>query len=156
MENLDYGVIGNCRTAALVSKRGSIDWFCLPDFDSLLIFAKLLDEEKGGSFHFEVSDEYTIIQNYHDHTNILLTQFESPEKWRLEANAIKAEDDFGVPTSSFTICTFWLIEALFVIGEKEEAREIFEKMISYSNHVGLYSEDLDFQTKQQLGNFPQA
>lgn len=68
----------------------------------------------------------------------------------------KAEDDFGKPTSSFTICTFWLIEALFVIGEKEEARRIFESMISYSNHVGLYSEDLDFDTKRQLGNFPQA
>ncbi|MFA5650321.1 MAG: glycoside hydrolase family 15 protein, partial [Proteiniphilum sp.] len=79
MENLDYGVIGNCRTAALVSKRGSIDWFCLPDFDSPSIFAKLLDEEKGGSFHFEVSDDYTITQNYHGHTNILLTRFESPE-----------------------------------------------------------------------------
>lgn len=68
----------------------------------------------------------------------------------------KAEDDFGKPTSSFTICTFWLIEALFVIGETEEARHIFESMISYSNHVGLYSEDLDFETKRQLGNFPQA
>lgn len=78
MENLDYGVIGNCRTAALVSKRGSIDWFCLPDFDSPSIFAKLLDEEKGGSFHFEVSDDYTITQNYHGNTNILLTRFESP------------------------------------------------------------------------------
>ena len=79
MENLDYGVIGNCRTAALVSKKGSIDWFCLPDFDSPSIFAKLLDEEKGGSFHFEVSDDYTITQNYHGNTNILLTRFESPE-----------------------------------------------------------------------------
>ncbi len=79
MNNLDYGVIGNCRTAALVSKRGSIDWFCLPDFDSPSVFAKLLDEEKGGSFHFEVSDEYTVSQNYHGHTNMLLTRFESPE-----------------------------------------------------------------------------
>ena len=79
MENLDYGVIGNCRTAALVSKKGSIDWFCLPDFDSPSIFAKLLDEEKGGSFHFQVSEEYTITQNYHGHTNILLTRFESPD-----------------------------------------------------------------------------
>lgn len=68
----------------------------------------------------------------------------------------RAEDDFGKPTSSFTICTFWLIEALFVIGEVDEAREIFESMISYSNHVGLYSEDLDFESKRQLGNFPQA
>ncbi len=68
----------------------------------------------------------------------------------------KAEDDFGVPTSSFTICTFWLIDALLVIGERDDARKIFESMISYSNHVGLYSEDLDFKTKRQLGNFPQA
>ena len=68
----------------------------------------------------------------------------------------KSADDFGVPASSFTICTFWLIEALYLIGEREEARDLFEKMISYSNHVGLYSEDLDFRTKRQLGNFPQA
>ncbi|HBG57782.1 MAG TPA: glycoside hydrolase family 15 protein, partial [Porphyromonadaceae bacterium] len=68
----------------------------------------------------------------------------------------KAADDFGVPGSSFTICTFWLIEALYVIGERDEAKDIFEKMISYSNHLGLYSEDLDFKTKRQLGNFPQA
>jgi Glucoamylase and related glycosyl hydrolases len=79
MNNLDYGVIGNCRTAALVSKKGSIDWFCLPDFDAPSIFAKLLDETKGGSFSFEVSDEYTIHQNYLGHTNILSTQYRSDE-----------------------------------------------------------------------------
>lgn len=79
MDNLDYGIIGNCRTAALVSKTGSIDWFCLPDFDSPSIFAKLLDEEKGGSFHFEVSEDYTITQNYNGNTNILMTRFETPE-----------------------------------------------------------------------------
>lgn len=79
MKNLDYGIIGNCRTAALVSKTGSIDWFCLPDFDAPSIFAKLLDDEAGGSFHFEVSDAYTVTQKYHGHTNMLLTQFESSE-----------------------------------------------------------------------------
>ena len=79
MDNLDYGVIGNCRTAALVSKKGSIDWFCLPDFDSPSVFAKILDEDKGGSFYFQVTDDYTITQNYHGHTNILLTRFESPQ-----------------------------------------------------------------------------
>jgi GH15 family glucan-1,4-alpha-glucosidase len=65
-------------------------------------------------------------------------------------------DDFGRLSSSFTICTFWLIRALFVIGQKEEAFEIFNKIIGYSNHLGLFSEDLDFETKRQLGNFPQA
>ncbi|MFP4547768.1 MAG: glycoside hydrolase family 15 protein [Fidelibacterota bacterium] len=66
------------------------------------------------------------------------------------------KDDFGVPGSSFTICTFWLIESLYVIGEEERATEIFDKVLSYSNHLGLFSEDLDFKTKRLLGNFPQA
>lgn len=65
-------------------------------------------------------------------------------------------DDFGTPSSAFTICTFWLIRALYVIGEKTEARAIFDRMLTYSNHVGLFSEDLDFDTKELLGNFPQA
>ena len=68
----------------------------------------------------------------------------------------KITDDFGQPSSSFTICTFWLIRALFVIGEKEEALKIFNQLLSYSNHLGFFSEDLDFETKRQLGNFPQA
>lgn len=68
----------------------------------------------------------------------------------------KNHDDFGLPSSSFTICTFWLIRALYVIGEKEEALKVFNQLLSYSNHVGLFSEDLDFETKRQLGNFPQA
>ena len=79
MNNLDYGVIGNCRTAALISKEGSIDWFCLPDFDSPSVFSKLLDENKGGSFSFEVSSDYTISQKYFKNTNILSTWYESEE-----------------------------------------------------------------------------
>jgi GH15 family glucan-1,4-alpha-glucosidase len=51
---------------------------------------------------------------------------------------------------------FLLIRALFVIGEKEEALKIFNQLLSYSNHLGFFSEDLDFETKRQLGNFPQA
>ncbi|MGQ1785136.1 glycoside hydrolase family 15 protein [Saccharicrinis sp. GN24d3] len=66
------------------------------------------------------------------------------------------QDDFGLPKSSFTICTFWLINALYKIGEKEAAIERFEQLLTYNNHLGLFSEDLDFETKQQLGNFPQA
>jgi len=65
-------------------------------------------------------------------------------------------DDFGVPTSAFTICTFWMIRALFMIDRQEEARVMFNEMITYSNNLGLFSEDLDFETKSQLGNFPQA
>ncbi|MEO1010701.1 MAG: glycoside hydrolase family 15 protein [Bacteroidota bacterium] len=68
----------------------------------------------------------------------------------------KNEDDFGLPSSSFTICTFWFINSLFKIGEEEKAAALFEKTLSYSNHLGLFSEDIDFKTKRLLGNFPQA
>ena len=68
----------------------------------------------------------------------------------------KNEDDFGLPSSSFTICTFWFINSLFRIGEEEKARKHFDQLLSYSNHLGLFSEDIDFKTKRLLGNFPQA
>jgi len=79
MEQLNYGAVGNCRTAALISKEGSIDWFCFPDFDSPSIFAKILDKDKGGCLSFITNDEYKISQKYIDHTNILSTTFESEE-----------------------------------------------------------------------------
>jgi GH15 family glucan-1,4-alpha-glucosidase len=79
MENLNFGVIGNCRTAALVSRVGSIDWCCFPDFDSPSVFAKILDQRRGGHFGFKVADNYVITQRYMPHTNILITSFESPD-----------------------------------------------------------------------------
>lgn len=68
----------------------------------------------------------------------------------------KNKDDFGLPSSSFTICTFWYINSLFKIGEEKEAKRQFERLTSFSNHLGLMSEDIDFKTKRLLGNFPQA
>jgi len=75
MDNLDYGIIGNCRSAALISKTGSIDWCCLPEFDSPSVFAKLLDENIGGSFEVNVNESYEITQKYEQYTNILITSF---------------------------------------------------------------------------------
>ncbi len=68
----------------------------------------------------------------------------------------KNEDDFGLPSSSFTVCTFWFINSLYKIGEKEKSKKLFDKLLSYSNHLGLFSEDIDFSSKLLLGNFPQA
>ncbi len=65
-------------------------------------------------------------------------------------------DDFGKPSSSFTICTFWLIDSLYKTGRKKEAKDMFDQLLSYSNHLGLFSEDIDFKTKRLTGNFPQA
>lgn len=79
MENLNYGVIGNCRSAALVSDKGSIDWCCLPDFDSPSVFAKILDDQNGGFFSINVDETYTITQKYLYWTNILCTEFSSTQ-----------------------------------------------------------------------------
>jgi alpha,alpha-trehalase len=77
MNNLNYGVIGNCRSAALVSDKGSIEWCCLPDFDSPSLFAAILDSKKGGHFSIVVDEKYTITQKYFYRTNVLSTEFKS-------------------------------------------------------------------------------
>jgi GH15 family glucan-1,4-alpha-glucosidase len=68
----------------------------------------------------------------------------------------KNPDDFGKPKSAFTVCTFWMIKSLWQIGEKETAQKMFDDVLKHSNHLGLLSEDMDFETKRLLGNFPQA
>lgn len=65
------------------------------------------------------------------------------------ADGLKGEE------GTFSICTFWLVEALTRAGRVEEARLIFEKMLSYANHLGLYAEQIG-PTGEALGNFPQA
>lgn len=75
MVNLDYGIVGNCRSAALISKTGSLEWCCLPEFDSSSVFAKILDKEKGGSFDFQVDESYEITQRYKKDTALLVTRY---------------------------------------------------------------------------------
>ncbi|MCW4454730.1 glycoside hydrolase family 15 protein [Flavobacterium sp. MXW15] len=67
-----------------------------------------------------------------------------------------APDDFGTPETSFTICTFWYIDALAAIGRMDEARTLFEGILARRNHVGLLSEDLAFDDGSPWGNFPQT
>lgn len=67
-----------------------------------------------------------------------------------------APDDFGDPETSFTICTFWYIDALAAIGRKDEARRMFERLLARRNHLGLLSEDLAFDEGEAWGNFPQT
>src|SRR5262245_16774874 len=74
-----YGVIGDLHTVALVSMDGSIDWCCLPHFDSPSIFAAILDERKGGFFKIASLYEAQHKQMYLPDSNVLLTRFLSPE-----------------------------------------------------------------------------
>ncbi|HUJ61012.1 MAG TPA: glycoside hydrolase family 15 protein [Kofleriaceae bacterium] len=65
-------------------------------------------------------------------------------------------DDFGQPTSAFTICSFWWAEALALAGRLEEAIAVFERVQRFANPLGLFSEDIDPDSGTLLGNFPQA
>ena len=66
------------------------------------------------------------------------------------------EDDFGRPETAFNVCTFWYIDTLNALGRRDEARELFENMLGCRNHLGLLSEDLDPDTGELWGNFPQT
>lgn len=68
----------------------------------------------------------------------------------------KHVDDFGHTTSAFSICSFWWVEALAMMGEVDEAVALFRRLEKYANPLGLFSEDIDPATGALLGNFPQA
>ncbi|HVH89258.1 MAG TPA: glycoside hydrolase family 15 protein [Terriglobales bacterium] len=74
----DYGIIGDCRSAALISKQGSLDWLCWPWFDSPSIFAAILDTENGGFWRLSTAGEYTAVRRYLPGTNVLETEFHTP------------------------------------------------------------------------------
>ena len=72
-------------------------------------------------------------------------------RYNVEASPDGVDGDEG----TFSICTFWYVEALARAGRVDEARLVFEKMLTYGNHLGLYSEEIG-STGELLGNFPQA
>ena len=70
-------------------------------------------------------------------------------------NPSASPDGLAGDEGTFTLCTFWYVDALARAGRLSDARLTFEKMHTYANHLGLYSEEIS-STGEQLGNFPQA
>jgi GH15 family glucan-1,4-alpha-glucosidase len=71
----DYGFLSDCRSAALVTRDGSVDWLCWPRFDSPSLFAKVLDADKGGAFAISPTGPYRVERRYVPRTNVLQTEF---------------------------------------------------------------------------------
>jgi GH15 family glucan-1,4-alpha-glucosidase len=65
-------------------------------------------------------------------------------------------DDFGTPDTAFVVCTFWWIQALAMLGERDRAVHEFERLLAARNRFGLLSEDIDVGTGRLWGNFPQT
>jgi alpha,alpha-trehalase len=63
---------------------------------------------------------------------------------------------FSGKEGTFTICSFWLVSALAMIGEVDRAKDLCEKLLSFAGPLLLYAEEIDTTTGQHLGNFPQA
>ena len=78
-KGLNYGIIGNCKSSALINEDSSIDWCCLPQFDSSAIFCKIIDNHIGGSFKIEAAQSYIITQQYINNTAIVRTNFKNPK-----------------------------------------------------------------------------
>jgi GH15 family glucan-1,4-alpha-glucosidase len=75
----DYGIIGDGRSAALVSRSGSLDWLCWPRFESPPIFARLLDSDRGGCWRIAPTSPTRETRSYIEHTNVLETVFENAD-----------------------------------------------------------------------------
>ena len=89
----DHGIIGDLHTAALVAKDGTIDWLCLPAFDSPSVFATILDDERGGHFSLRPAHYTRSQQLYLPGTNVLLTRFITPEGVAEVTDFMPIEDD---------------------------------------------------------------
>ncbi len=121
----NYGIIGNMRTAALVGMNGSIDWLCLPHFDSPSVFAAILDAKKGGRFHIApAGDDFRNKQFYWPDTNILITRF-------LHADGIGEIEDY-MPVGAVAAAADLLIRRVRVVRGRVAFRLLCSPAFDYA------------------------
>ena len=113
-----------------------------------------------GSKNLDASTLSMITMNYLDHNSEKArNHIAALEKELLADHGLfyryKHYDDFGFPESTFLVCAFWYVDALACVGRVDDAIENLEKLLNYSNHLGIFSEDVSVDGSQ-WGNFPQT
>ena len=115
----------------------------------------------AGSQHLDASTLQLIMMNYldpasekaRDHLAGLEKELRTSEGLFYR---YRHSDDFGKPKTTFLVCAFWYVEALACVGRLDDAQREFGRLLQYSNHLLLFSEDVEAETGSQWGNFPQA
>jgi GH15 family glucan-1,4-alpha-glucosidase len=126
----DYALVGDCRTAALVGRNGSIDWLCWPRFDSGCVLRRAARNSRKRSL--------------------------APCSFVLRYETDDAVDGLPPGEGAFLACSFWLVENYILQGRTADARRLFDRLLAHCNDVGLLSEEVDPASGRMLGNFPQA
>jgi GH15 family glucan-1,4-alpha-glucosidase len=144
----DYAVIGDCRSVALVSRTGSIDWLCWPRFDSPSLFGALLDSERGGRFAVQPTGRFDATRRYVGDTNVLETTF------RTDRGVLRLTDFMPVDSEQNKRCTLWSDHQILRIVEcvegEIEIEVVCDPRPDYARrnprlrdrgHLGIYYED---------------
>jgi glucoamylase len=113
-----------------------------------------------GSKNLDASTLSMITMNYLDHNSQRAKDhIAALEKELLAEHGLfyryKHYDDFGFPESTFLVCAFWYVDALACVGRIDDATENLQKLFTFSNHLGIFSEDVSTDGSQ-WGNFPQT
>jgi len=121
----DYGVIGDMHSAALIGSDGSIDWLCLPRFDSPSAFAAILDDNKGGRFRVAPAGQYRRNHSYLPDSNVLVTNFTT------DSGAVSLTD-FMPLGDDVTHCDHELVRILRCQSGQVDMEVLFQPRLNYA------------------------
>lgn len=127
-----YGIVGNCRSAALISEQGSVDWLCWPRFDSPSTFGALLDQRRGGHFRIGPAGRSDVRRRYLPDTNVLETTFTA------DGGTLRLLDLMPVASEAEKRLHLWpdhqLLRVVECLGGEVEVEVAFEPRPGYAAH----------------------